>query len=49
MAWQFSFRSKNNLDNKVKIMLLDEPDKHLDPKMCEIFFDIVYKKLVKKK
>lgn len=33
--------------NKPSIILLDEPDKHLDPKLCKIFFDAVYDILVK--
>jgi hypothetical protein len=36
------------LDNEVKIMLLDEPDKHLDPKLCKLFYTIVYEEFVKK-
>ena len=28
--------------NKTKIMLLDEPDKHLDPYLCELFYKVVY-------
>ncbi|MDF3048244.1 MAG: hypothetical protein K0R73_1362 [Candidatus Midichloriaceae bacterium] len=31
---------------KVNIMLLDEPDRHLDADLCKVFFEIVYKELV---
>ena len=36
------------VENKIKLMLLDEPDKHLDPKLCKLFFEIVYEEFVKR-
>ncbi|MDF3047948.1 MAG: hypothetical protein K0R73_1066 [Candidatus Midichloriaceae bacterium] len=47
MAWQYGFDNSKGL-NKVKIMLLDEPDKHLDPKFSKIFFDVINEELIKK-
>lgn len=32
----------------IKLMILDEPDKHLDPDLCKLFFDIVHKEFVQK-
>lgn len=48
ISWQYSFNDKHLSDNKVKIMLLDEPDKHLDPKLCKLFYNVVYEELVVK-
>lgn len=36
------------IDNKIKILLLDEPDRHLDPKLAKQFFEIVTNELVAK-
>lgn len=33
-------------ENKMRVILLDEPDKHLDPKLCAIFYEIVKEELV---
>ncbi|MFN7098203.1 MAG: AAA family ATPase, partial [Gammaproteobacteria bacterium] len=33
-------------DNKIKVLLLDEPDKHLDPKLGKLLFDIINDVLV---
>jgi len=33
---------------KIKILLLDEADRHLDPKLCKLFFEILQKEFVEK-
>ncbi len=35
-------------EEKIKILLLDEPDRHLDPKLCKLFFSILQEEFVKK-
>ena len=53
LAWLFYFKDFSAEENKklditrTNLMLLDEPDSHLDPTNCEIFFKIVYKEFVK--
>lgn len=56
LSWLFSFRgmsdstdiSKKRVNMTVQVMLLDEPDKHLDPKLCRKFYEIVHEEFVKK-
>ncbi len=55
MAWLYyaqGFRASSNevrrINNKVKIIFLDEPDKHLDPYLCKLFYSIIYEEIVKK-
>ena len=40
--------SYSKLDNKVKIMLLDEFDSHFDPKWCKLFLDVIKHEFVEK-
>ena len=53
LAWLFYFKGLSAEENKklditrTNLMLLDEPDSHLDPTNLEIFFDIVYDEFVK--
>ncbi|MBY0580902.1 MAG: AAA family ATPase, partial [Rickettsiales bacterium] len=47
MTWQYYY-SEIEGDNKVKLMLLDEPDKHLDPKLCKLFYKVIYEEFVLK-
>ena len=50
MSWLFyqqreHFNDNNDSDNKIKILLMDEPDRHLDPDLCKLFFQIVHHEL----
>lgn len=52
-VWQFSFYKPDKFSNlidykKIEIMLLDEPDKHLDPKLCKLFIETINEEFVKK-
>lgn len=40
--------SKNLAVHKPRIILMDEPDRHLDPRSCTVLFDFLYNTLVKK-
>ena len=45
-----SAQGEKKTDNikRINIMLLDEPDRHLDPQFCKLFYKIVYNHFVKK-
>ncbi|XP_047139240.1 uncharacterized protein LOC124815113 [Hydra vulgaris] len=44
LMWQYSSSgSTSRIPIKFKELILDEPDKHLDPKLCKQFIDIVTK------
>jgi len=46
LAWYFYYSSHKTYDEKkVRIMLLDEPDRHLDPKLLNVFLKILHDEL----
>ena len=55
MAWKFYHFGLRSVDTdlyqmtKTQLILLDEPDAHFDPKLCEQFYNIIHKELVKNK
>lgn len=40
--------AEGETEEKIKILLLDEPDRHLDPKLCKLFFTILQEEFVEK-
>lgn len=48
MAWKFFNQGCSadgeirRINSRIDIMILDEPDRHLDAKMCEQFFRVIY-------
>jgi hypothetical protein len=36
-----SILARKNINFKAEIVLLDEPDKHLDPKLCKLFMKVI--------
>jgi len=54
LTWQFAVNGLSNtgkeedkqLNKKIKIMLFDELDAHLDPELCRLFYKIVYEEFV---
>jgi ABC-type Mn2+/Zn2+ transport system ATPase subunit len=44
LAWQYGLDD----NSKIKYMLLDEPDKHFDPHLCEQFFNVVSYEFINK-
>lgn len=56
LTWQFYIKGlvldENDqipkIDNKIKIILLDEFDRHFDPKLCYLFLDIIKQEFVEK-
>jgi energy-coupling factor transporter ATP-binding protein EcfA2 len=54
MAWQFYYQGlsadgeERAETQRVNIMLLDEPDSHLDPELCAVFYRIVHEEFVQK-
>jgi len=47
LSWLYGYQETEG--DSHKILLLDEPDKHLDPYYCKLFFKIIHKELVQKK
>lgn len=41
LTWQWTFSKNDNTTCPVELMLLDEPDRHLDPKMCRVLMKII--------
>jgi energy-coupling factor transporter ATP-binding protein EcfA2 len=54
LTWQFAVQGLSStgeyedrqIDNPIRIMLLDEPDAHLDPKLCRLYYKIVLEEFV---
>jgi energy-coupling factor transporter ATP-binding protein EcfA2 len=42
-----SILARKNINFKAEIVLLDEPDKHLDPKLCKLFMKVIRDVLLK--
>lgn len=36
-----SMLARKNINFKAEFVLLDEPDKHLDPKLCKLFMKVI--------
>ncbi len=55
MTWMFAVNGlsstgeehERQIKNSLRVILLDEPDRHFDPKLSKIFFDIIYNEIVK--
>ena len=45
ISWCFYLNYMKDEDDRLKILMLDEADKHLDPILCKRFFKIIYNEL----
>ena len=45
MAWRFYLSGFGGITPKMQMILLDEPDRHLDPILCKQFHEILYNEI----
>ena len=45
ISWCFYLEYTKEEDDRLKILMLDEADKHLDPILCKRFFNIIYNEI----
>jgi len=46
-AWAGAFNATEGY-SQTKVMLLDEPDRHLDPDLCKLFYQIIHEEFVRR-